>query len=612
MAHSHYPLQALLYAVALHRYLAVRLGAGVPTRMCTSVGSPTCSCAAWSATPPPACSRGNRRWRSSPASTGCSPVSDRVSATMTLLVPDSVGRARAVDRRRGARRRSRCTPPTRSCASDARRRTAPVAERWCSARRWRCGHRCTGTPASTSPTPRRSSRPSAGPADATARSTPMPRPRPTSARSPGPSRLAGSTPLAASPLGARGRPSRPGARRRRPRPLVLHGSRLYTQRQWIDECAVAAALTAPARRAGAAAPAGRRDATIGSDWPRSTAASGRALTVVVGGPGTGKTHTIARLLRRAARRRRPGARIGLAAPTGKAAARLTASMHGAPPAAATWPHDVAAASAALRGSHAAPPARLAPGSRTRFRHDAAHPLPYDVVVVDETSMVPLPMMARLLEADAGRGPAGAGRRSRPARERRGRRRARRHRAADGDAPDVLCASTASTARQSGRRSPSSPVPIRQGGADDVHRVAARRRRRPDLRRATPTGAAAVREAVLDDLLGGPRAATSGDAAAALAHVGAQRVLCAHRRGPFGVDEWNRTVRGWVARPPLDRPAPGDVLLATRNDPRTGTNNGDTGVLVDRDGALAPPSPRGDRRHRAGPGADRRARGRPTR
>ena len=69
------------------------------------------------------------------------------------------------------------------------------------------------------------------------------------------------------------------------------------------------------------------------------------------------------------------------------------------------------------------------------------------------------------------------------------------------------------------------------------------------------------------------------------------MLCAHRRGPFGVAEWNRTVRGWV-QGPLDRPAPGDVVLATRNDARTGTNNGDTGVLVDRHGALVAAFARG--------------------
>ena len=179
-----------------------------------------------------------------------------------------------------------------------------------------------------------------------------------------------------------------------PRPLVLHGSRLYTQRQWIDECTVAAALTAriEERTAARAVPHGSDDRQAAA----VEAASGHALTVVVGGPGTGKTHTIARLLARLLTDE-PDARIGLAAPTGKAAARLAASVHEAA-ANGTWSHDVTAALGRLEAVTLHRLLGWRPGSRTRFRHDAAHPLAVDVVVVDETSMVPLPIMARLLEA----------------------------------------------------------------------------------------------------------------------------------------------------------------------------------------------------------------------
>ena len=179
-----------------------------------------------------------------------------------------------------------------------------------------------------------------------------------------------------------------------PRPLVLHGSRLYTQRQWIDECTVAAALTARIgeRTAAPAVLQGSGDRQLAA----VDAASGRALTVVVGGPGTGKTHTIARLLARVLTDE-PDARIGLAAPTGKAAARLAASVHAAA-GSGTWSHDVAAALGRVEAVTLHRLLGWRPGSRTRFRHDAAHPLPVDVVVIDETSMVPLPMMARLLEA----------------------------------------------------------------------------------------------------------------------------------------------------------------------------------------------------------------------
>ena len=372
----------------------------------------------------------------------------------------------------------------------------------------------------------------------------------------------------------------PGAR-----PLVLHGSRLYTQRQWIDECTVAAALTARIEER-TAAPAVRHDSDD-RQVAAVEAASGHALTVVVGGPGTGKTHTIARLLARVLTDQ-PDARIGLAAPTGKAAARLAASVHEAA-ASGTWSHDVTAALGRLEAVTLHRLLGWRPGSRTRFRHDAAHPLAVDVVVVDETSMVPLPIMARLLEAM----PVTA----------------RVVLVGDPDQLEsvevgaVLGDIVRSTAMRPAvvrlerqyRTAVGSPIAelaglVRQGRADDVL----------DLLHAGAdgltyvgfaAGAAAVREAVLADLLAARDAATSGDAPAALAHVGAQRVLCAHRRGPFGVAEWSRTVRGWV-QGPLDRPAPGDVVLATRNDARTGTNNGDTGVLVDRDGALVAAFARG--------------------
>ena len=255
----------------------------------------------------------------------------------------------------------------------------------------------------------------------------------------------------------------------------------------------------------------------------------------------------------------------------------------------TWSHDVTAALGRLEAVTLHRLLGWRPGWRTRFRHDAAHPLAVDVVVVDETSMVPLPIMARLLEAM----PVTA----------------RVVLVGDPDQLEsvevgaVLGDIVRSTAMRPAvvrlerqyRTAVGSPIAelaglVRQGRADDVL----------DLLHAGADGltyvgfaaaAAAVREAVLADLLAARDAATSGDAPAALAHVSAQRVLCAHRRGPFGVAEWSRTVRGWV-QGPLDRPAPGDVVLATRNDARTGTNNGDTGVLVDRDGALVAAFARG--------------------
>ena len=128
------------------------------------------------------------------------------------------------------------------------------------------------------------------------------------------------------------------------------------------------------------------------------------LTLVTGGPGTGKTTTVARMLALLAARApagdAPSPRIALAAPTGRAAARLGEAVADA------LVRDVDAgrldADIADRVPRQAQTLhRLLGWQRTgSFRHDAALPLPFDVVVVDEASMVDLPMMARLVDAVA--------------------------------------------------------------------------------------------------------------------------------------------------------------------------------------------------------------------
>ncbi|WP_040734775.1 AAA family ATPase, partial [Nocardia tenerifensis] len=117
-------------------------------------------------------------------------------------------------------------------------------------------------------------------------------------------------------------------------------------------------------------------------------------TVVAGGPGTGKTHTIARVIalldaHRKANPKLPALRIALAAPTGKAAARLQEAVReqadelGLPDLTAATLHR-------LLGWQR--------GRATRFKYHEFNRLPYDVIVVDETSMVSLTMMSRLFAA----------------------------------------------------------------------------------------------------------------------------------------------------------------------------------------------------------------------
>ncbi len=198
-------------------------------------------------------------------------------------------------------------------------------------------------------------------------------------------------------------------------PLVLDGERLYLRRYWRDGMLVARSVRERARDRLAVDPARVRgwiDLLFAShraaevpDWQRlacAVALRGR-VAIITGGPGTGKTYTVARLLALlfataddAARQR-----IALAAPTGKAAARLKQSIDKALAELAGRVGDalplaeLTARMGAARTLHSLLGAR--PGSRA-FAHHRGNPLDVDVLIVDEASMVHLEMMAALLDA----------------------------------------------------------------------------------------------------------------------------------------------------------------------------------------------------------------------
>jgi len=437
-------------------------------------------------------------------------------------------------------------------------------------------------------------------------------------------------------------------------PLVLDGTRLYLDRYWQYEQRLAAALEerAAAWQDAHAAPAsvvvGWLDELFGParDLDRQRLAAAvtltRRLTVIAGGPGTGKTYTVARvlaLLHRAALAtvaERP-LRVVLAAPTGKAAARLQESLREAL-GALTLQAPVRAAMERTPASTIHRLLGVTRASSTRFRHDARHPVPYDVVIVDEASMVSLPLMAKLVDAVGDRsrlillgdrdqlasveagavfgdicGPAG----SRPALrfspaaanaldEVVGGHLAGDHEVADrpgiwdaivrldrfrrfssgsdlGAVAVAIQASTTEVDRVVQLLTAPSPVAAQQGAtAGDGPAAAARLLDPGEDVGATRT----VTELVVDRYARMARLALSGaPTEEVLLELAELRVLCARRRGPDGVEDWNRRIERRLSEEvpgfdPSRRWYVGRPVLITRNDQAVRLYNGDVGVIVE--------------------------------
>ena len=348
-----------------------------------------------------------------------------------------------------------------------------------------------------------------------------------------------------------------------------------------------------------------------------------SLLLVTGGPGTGKTTTIARLLllllAQAQQAAKPVPRIALAAPTGRAAERMAESLRKAgAEIRVTLDINAAGIDAALCDALPQSAATLhrllgtIPDS-PRFRFDADNPLPYDVIVVDEASMVDLPLMCKLVEAvaDGARLVLLGDRDQLPSVE----------------AGDVLAAIVDAAGDDAGvpreLATPLAPllgavaVSDGTGFALAGHRVHLQRGyRQSDALDLAPL-ADAVRDGEADDALGLLRGgtlvgvhfhedmldplagaarerllaawrdiATAVDARAALALGGRVRLLTALRDGAQGSHLLNARIEEALAGAQRERYFHGRLLLVTENSYRHQLFNGDIGVcLRDDDGAI---------------------------
>jgi exodeoxyribonuclease V alpha subunit len=412
------------------------------------------------------------------------------------------------------------------------------------------------------------------------------------------------------------------------RPLRLVGTGLYLDRYWRDEVSVASDLIARST----AEPFSAEEALLydglarlfpdGTGGLQRTAAEiavRRHFSVIAGGPGTGKTTTVARLLalldEQATISGGPPPMVALAAPTGKAAARMAEAVH-----AEGRKLDVdQAVRARLLTLGASTVHRLLgrhPASANRFRHNRDNRLPHDVVIVDETSMMSLPLMARLLEAvredarlvllgdqeqlasvEAGAvlgdivGPAAGG------------LSAASVTSPVGTSPVGECITVLRTNHRF--RGPLAELAsaVRAGDEDAVLEALSERTavlaapEAPSMTRWLPVDVATadegslepVREAVCASGRLLAEAARHGDGPGALDALGKLRLLCAHRAGPAGASTWNVHVEQWLSD---DRASSeggwyvGRPVIVTQNDYSLGLFNGDTGVVIERpDGGL---------------------------
>lgn len=410
-------------------------------------------------------------------------------------------------------------------------------------------------------------------------------------------------------------------------PLILEDNRLYLNRYWRYESSLAELINARlqpisdidpnklSQQLSLLFPHRHQQQTLNQQALAAALAASRRFVVISGGPGTGKTTTVIKILALLLSQQ-PNLRIKLAAPTGKAAARMIESIQ-------TRKND-SAIDPTIRDlipQQASTIHRLLGYANNRFLHSANNPLALDCLVIDEASMLDLTLIYRLLDAL-------------PAEARvimLGDRDQLASVAAGNVLGDITGHGRTIGYSDSLRQAlglildcpqesiplAESPLPISDSVAlltqsyrfsrdSDIGRLAnlinagngaeaveLLKQSNADLS-LHPPGADSIQPSTLDWIVESYRKVIKSQSVSqALDAFDRTRVLCAIHSGPFGVDEINRIISSRIGSDPFQpnrQFAPADdyhgkPILITANDYELNLFNGDTGLLWRDDEAV---------------------------
>jgi exodeoxyribonuclease V alpha subunit len=362
-------------------------------------------------------------------------------------------------------------------------------------------------------------------------------------------------------------------------PIVIAGSRIYLRRYWEYEQALAVTVKDRAQRNAAHK---KQEAT------QVTAIDGALknyFTIVSGGPGTGKTTTVLKILERFLQPEGGDRlRVALAAPTGKAAARLEELLR------AIQQDPTVEPTIKERMPRSASTIHRLLGSKPDsvfFRHDHRNPLPLDLLIVDEASMVALPLLAKLFDAL----PQNArviliGDRDQLASVEPGNVLADMADAAlvnDGPLENSMFVLSKNYRFGNENAIYRLSNAVRAGAAGEALGVLGEKNLNELGSTVLPSAdefATKLEESVVEQYKAYLNKKEPIDA---LAEFGRFRVLCALREGPFGVRKVNAVIEGILRRHGLI-PEPSGIyagmpILVTRNDYQANLFNGDIGIIL---------------------------------